>query len=180
MLRRKKSTIVIKKQEVLKKVETLAYKRVESSLNDSAPETQSSLQADSSETMDATILHSLLDSRDSEIRGKLLYCLEPEDSRDMVVSNEASLDDEYEYKLNVPESFSRDQLVAACALINDYFVYATLHDWYLQHGVVSTIDSVWLDSLLRKIASAFRFETINKPLQPFGPAEPMVIKKRYF
>lgn len=180
MLKRKLSTIVIKKKEILNKVETLAYKRVESSLNDSAPETQSALQADSVESMDSIVLYSLLDSRDSEVRSKLLYCLVPEDSRDMVVSNEPTLDDEYVYKVQVPESFTRDQLVTACALINDYFIYATLHDWYIQHGAASTVDYNWLSSLLRKIASAFRFDSITKPLQPFGPAEPFGINKNIF
>ena len=180
MLKRKLSTIVIKKKEILNKVETLAYKRVESSLNDSAPETQSALQADSVESMDSIVLYSLMDSRDAEVRSKLLYCLVAEDSRDLVVSNEATLDDEFVYKIEVPENFTRDQLVSACRLINDYFVYGTLNDWYIQHGVASTIDSNWLGSLLRKIASAFRFETITKPLQPFGPAEPFGINKQLF
>ena len=172
MLKRKKSTIVIKKKEVLNKIETLAYKRVESSMNEQAPETQGAIQADSTEGLDATILYSLLDSRDSEVRSKLLYCLISEGSRDMIVSNESSLDDEYVYKLEFPEEFTRDQLVTACGLINDYFVYATLHDWYVQHGVPSTVDPTWLDGLLRKIAGAFRFETLRKPLQPFGTIEP--------
>lgn len=172
MLKRKKSTIVIKKKEVLNKIETLAYKRVESSLNDQTPETQGAIQADSTEGLDATILYSLLNSRDAEIRSKLLYCLVSEGSRDMIVSNESSLEDEFVYKLEVPDEFTRDQLVSACGLINDYFVYATLHDWYVQHGVASTIDPTWLDGLLRKIAGAFRFETLRKPLQPFGTVEP--------
>lgn len=172
MLKRKKSTIVIKKREVLNKVETLAYKRVESSMNEATPETQGAIQADFQDDMDATLLSSFLESRDSEVRGKLLYCLVSESADEMTVSNVIQLDDDYTYNLEVPKDFTRDQLVAACGLINDYFVYGTLHDWYLQHGVASTVDPTWLDSLLRKIAGAFRMDSFRKPLQPFGPAEP--------
>lgn len=172
MLKRKKSTIVIKKREVLNKVETLAYKRAESSLGESSPETQGAIQADSTEGLDASILYSLLESRDSEVRSKLLYCLLPDEGEEMVVSNEPSINDEYIYNVSAPEDMSRDQLVVACGLISDYFVYATLHDWYVQHGVASTVDPTWLDGLLRKIAGAFRFDTLRKPLQPFGVVEP--------
>lgn len=174
MLKRKKSTIVINKQQVISKVEALAYKRTEASLNDTPLETQNAIQADASENMDSALLWSLLDSRDSEVRSKLLYCLVPEDSRDMIVTNESDMEESYEYKVEVPEDFTRDQLITACKLINDYFIYATLHDWYVQHGIATTVDVQWLASLLRKIASAFRFDFMNKPLQPFGPAEPML------
>lgn len=171
MLKRKNATITIKRQEVIKKIESLAYKRVESSLSDATPETQSAVQADSAEGMDSTILYSLLNSRDTEIRSKLLYCLVA-DNDNLSVSNSSSNVSEYVYNLEVPEEFTRDQLLAACGLINDYFIYATLHDWYIQHGVSTTVDPTWLDSLLRKIAGAFRFETLRKPLQPFGVVEP--------
>lgn len=180
MLKRKKATIAINKKQVLDKVEAIAYKRVESSLANASIETQSALQADVSEELDAALLSGMLDSRDAEVRGKLIYCLDAAaDSSDLVVSNVPSINEEYVYNINVPEDFTRDRLSMACSLINDYFVYATLHDWYIQHGVASTIDSSWLDSLLRKIASAFRFETFRKPLQPFGPAEP-IVKKGFF
>ena len=172
MLKRKKGTITIKKQEVLNRVETLAYKRVESSMNDVAPETQSAVQADATEQMDATILSSLLDSRDSEVRGRLLYCLVASED-DLDVSNVSSGLEDYVYEVQVPEDFTRDRMVSACGIINDYFVYATLHDWYLQHGVPSTVDPTWLDLMLRKISGLFRFESFRKPLQPFGPAEPI-------
>lgn len=162
---------MIKTEEVLNKVEALAYKRVESSMNDQTPETQGAVQADSGETMDSAILNSMLASRDAEVRNKLLYCLVPEDD-DLVVSNTSTATSQYVYNLEVPETITRDQLVAACALINDYFIYATLHDWYIQHGVPTTVDPTWLDSLLRKIAGAFRSETLRKPLQPFGHVEP--------
>jgi hypothetical protein len=173
-MKRKRSTIVISKDKVISQVEVLAYRRTESSLGDASVETQNAIQMDSAESTDAALLSRMLAARDAEVRKQLVYCLVPEDAADLIVGNDLNADEnEYVYKLEVPENFTKDRLMNAMNSINEYFVYATLHDWYIQHGVVSTVDVTWLQSLLRQIGGAFRAEFIRKPLQPFGPAAPM-------
>lgn len=166
----KKATITITKQLVLSDIDSITFKKVDGVLSGEGVQLKNAVSSDSEEALDRHLLHRYMEGRDSYLRGKLAFCLVPDEEESLDMSNAVAQDESFVFRLNVPDYFNRDIVKALTGKIHKYFVDATLFDWYAKQGMDSGISANDIEEQLTDIAVSLRKPFVKRPLQPFGPA----------
>ena len=126
----KRRLIIIDKDVVIREIEHLTYKLAETSV----PEGGDNIAADNDETLDARVLDSLMDSRDTRVRYRLANVLE--NTFAPIVSNRdrSRAESEFHYHLILDDAVPDSKVVTECDILHDYFVKGVLLDWYQRIG----------------------------------------------
>lgn len=162
-------TIRLYRKEIFYDMDSRSYKRVDASMQDRDPRSKNAVQSDVTETLDGSIMKRLADSRDAELRKKMLWCLRGDDVTE--VDNIPVEDDQYVYRIEVPADFSSDRLKVLRTKMHDYIVRGGLLEWYYECGLSDGSLSAEIDMLLSDINSLLRKSSGKRPMQPFGPRE---------
>lgn len=161
--------ITIHKPKVYADIDVATFKYMDAG-EGASPRRENAIASDSLESLDRSIVVSLVDYRDAMLRRSLQTCLADEDveSADDIQDNE----EYYFYMFRLPEGFRDSQLKPMAIFIHRYLVLGALHDWYLRIGSAQAqAYSSQLEEMECEIVSAFRSPSVAKrPLQPFGPA----------
>lgn len=166
----KKATITITKQLVLSDIDAVTFKKVDGVLSGEGVQLKNAVSSDSEEGLDRHLLQRYMEGRDGYLRGKLAFCLIPEEAESLDVSNDVEEGDAFVFRLNVPDYFSRDIVKSLTKKIHKYFVDATLFDWYGKQGLDSGMSANDIEEQMTDIAVSLRKPFVKRPLQPFGPA----------
>ena len=166
--------ILLYKKEIFYDINTITYKRVDASMQDENLKTKNAIQSDETETLDGSILKRLTQRRDARIRKRLMSCLSSKPAKG--ASNIPIEDDAFEYNLNLTSDFTEDKQTVLVSLMHDYIVRGSIYDWYYQCGMTNTPDSPELDDLESDIVDIIKQSSRRKPMQPFGPAEPITAR----
>lgn len=167
----KTATITINKSYVLYDVNSLTYKRVDGVMSDQSDRLKNAISSDSEEELDRIMLYRYMDDKDANLKRKLAFCLVKDEGKELAASNAPSTDKPaYEYKLNVPDTWDADMVAALSARIHQYIVDGTAYDWYSRQGLEFSVSASELEDRLTKLAASLRKPFVNRPLQPFGPA----------
>lgn len=170
-------TIRLLKKEIDYDIDARSYKR-----NDATPELaneresaeriSNAVSSDSSEDLDGSLIMRYRDLRDARLRKALKFCLKKPEVDQYEFTNVPVYDKEYTYVLEVPDEMTVDDIRGMCTKMHEYIVRGTLHDWYTYLSMKPTDDELTLGDLEDEIAGEFRGHSwVNRPLQPFGPAE---------
>ena len=167
----KKIYIVIKKNQVISDIDAITFKRVDGVMSDQTDAVRNALSSDEEDVLDNKLMHRYMEGRDAALRAKLAFCLIPEEENDLVITNDPlSENPEFAFNLNVPDYFNKDAGMALVQKIHKYFVDGVAYDWYMRQGVPYSVSAADLDKMLTDIAVSLRKPFVNRPLQPFGPA----------
>lgn len=166
----KRATITITKQSVLSDIDSITYKKVDGVLSGEGVQLKNAVSSDSEDSNDNYLLQRYMEGRDACLRGKLAFCLVPEENESLEVTNDIEEDESFVFRLNVPDYFNRDIVKSLTKKIHRYFVDATLFDWYGKQGMDSGMSADDIEEQLTDIAVSLRKPFVKRPLQPFGPA----------
>jgi hypothetical protein len=165
----KPANITIYKKAVLADIDAQTFKRVDGSLADKSEQVKNAVSSDSTEQLDMNILHGHMEQRDANIRRRLAFCLIPDDG-DLSVTNLLEKDlPTFDYALNVPDNFDKQQLRVLAKKIHNYLVQGVLVDWYATQGLAGNVTAAELEEMESEIVCKLRASFVKKPLQPFGP-----------
>ena len=165
----KSATITIYKKAVLADIDAQTFKRVDGVLSGESEQVRNALSSDSDENLDMNILHGHMETRDANIRKRLIFCLQKEEE-ELSVSNLLATDETtFVYNLSVPDVFDKQRLKILARKIHNYLVQGVLHDWWATQNMKGNVSADELKDMESEIISMLRSSFVKRPLQPFGP-----------
>ena len=183
----KTRVIEIIKSEVYKDIDLFTHKHVDG--NDTfsspysrsqilfSPQTQNARSSDTSEAVDGAVIARYVEFRDAEMRAFLSFALRPDLEIEYANDDINLQQSKYRYVLTLPDGFNDNTMRPLAEYMHRFLVFGALYDWYTQFGMTQQAAAygAQLDSLEDSIVSALQGPSIVKrPLQPFGPANPML------
>lgn len=167
---RKRRLVRIDKSLVYKDVELYTYKYRDAQPLPSVQQSDA-VAADVAEYLDGAIVSRALAFRDAELR-RLLTAYMADDER-YCADDTVGLDKVLVYPLLLSPEFRDGNLEPLAEYMHRYLVWGVLYDWYADMGLPQA--SRYEQDLKRvedDMMDALRTPSrVNKPLQPFGPAE---------
>ena len=118
-------------------------------------------------TRDIEIIKEIANARDSQLRKRLRFALQPNATKSGVAEGSIT----YSYALSLHDKFDENMLDVAKQYICEYIVRGVTFEWCKRHGLqTAEVDALEVLGIEDSILSVLRSPSYTRrPLQPFGP-----------
>ena len=176
-LPKKDKVITIYKQAVYDDVDANSYKYAEAR-PEMAPQQGNAVASDTAERLDGHIIARNVGFRDAQLRRLITFALK--DDVPVNAANDAmTLSESFVYNLELFYDFKDAMVKPLTEYIHRYLVWGTLFDWYgaslgdqqykFYENQLKDIENGIVDFIVGP-------QVCQRPLQPFGPAQKMIVK----
>lgn len=176
-LPKKDKVITIYKQRVYEDVDSNSYKYAEAR-PDMATQQGNAVASDSAERLDGHVIARHVGFRDAKLRKLITFALK-DDTPVETANDNMVLDESFVYRLELYDEFKDSMLEPLKEYMHRYLVWGTLYDWF--GASLGDRQAQFYEKELKDIENGIIDFIVGpsvgkRPLQPFGPAQKMIVK----